>query len=330
MNPKLRDKLISFGVIGREYKPSIHAGKTLAGHVKDFGDSLRAKGNGQQYAGHVERSIGRIFAGCGFDSLSDIDANRLYTHLADMRGPDGIGERTFNSYLKACRQFARWLVLERRTDSNPIQHLSCITQTEKRCRRRALTLDEQRRLIEATAKGKRHHNTEAAGRAMLYRVALQTGLRVNELRNLTVSSLDIQARTLTLTGAYTKNKKTAVQPLTKPLVADLQAFVSGKLPATKIFIFSRQAAKMIQMDLAAARIEYATDAGTADFHALRHSFVTNLARAGVHPSDAMALARHSTITLTMDFYTHTKRESLQGIIDAQPELKVPKKCPKRA
>jgi integrase-like protein len=42
----------------------------------------------------------------------------------------------------------------------------------------------------------------------------------------------------------------------------------------------------------------------ADFHALRHTFITELVRAGVAPKDAKELARHSTITLTMDRYAH--------------------------
>ena len=40
----------------------------------------------------------------------------------------------------------------------------------------------------------------------------------------------------------------------------------------------------------------------ADSHALRHTFVTELVRAGVSPKDAKELAGHSTITLTMDRY----------------------------
>jgi hypothetical protein len=43
----------------------------------------------------------------------------------------------------------------------------------------------------------------------------------------------------------------------------------------------------------------------ADFHALRHIFITNLANGGVHPSVAQSLARQSTITRTMDRYSHT-------------------------
>ena len=42
------------------------------------------------------------------------------------------------------------------------------------------------------------------------------------------------------------------------------------------------------------------------FHALRHTFITNLARSGVHPKTAQSLARHSTITLTMDRYSRNR------------------------
>jgi site-specific recombinase XerD len=47
-----------------------------------------------------------------------------------------------------------------------------------------------------------------------------------------------------------------------------------------------------------------------DFHALRHTFISNLARAGVHPRNAQALARHSTIDLTMNVYTHVAMDDL--------------------
>ena len=44
--------------------------------------------------------------------------------------------------------------------------------------------------------------------------------------------------------------------------------------------------------------------GAFDFQSLRHQFLANLQCAGVHPKIAQALARHWTITLTMDRYTH--------------------------
>ena len=61
---------------------------------------------------------------------------------------------------------------------------------------------------------------------------------------------------------------------------------------------------MIQRDLEAAGIPYETDSGKAGFHALRHTFISNLAKGGVHPRDAQELAKQATITLTMSAYTH--------------------------
>ena len=57
-----------------------------------------------------------------------------------------------------------------------------------------------------------------------------------------------------------------------------------------------------------------------DFHALRHTFITNLARGGVHPKVAQQLARHSTITLTMDRYSHTVIGELSDALTALPNL----------
>ncbi|MHC4664849.1 MAG: tyrosine-type recombinase/integrase [Planctomycetota bacterium] len=42
-----------------------------------------------------------------------------------------------------------------------------------------------------------------------------------------------------------------------------------------------------------------------DFHALRHTYITNLVRGGIHPKLAMDLARHSDVNLTLGYYTHT-------------------------
>ncbi len=52
------------------------------------------------------------------------------------------------------------------------------------------------------------------------------------------------------------------------------------------------------------------DGQVVDFHSLRHGFITHLVVANVPPKVAQALARHSTITLTMDRYTHLEISDL--------------------
>ncbi len=43
----------------------------------------------------------------------------------------------------------------------------------------------------------------------------------------------------------------------------------------------------------------------------------------MHPKDAQELARHSTISLTMDLYTHTRREKLKLALSRLPDLSRP-------
>jgi site-specific recombinase XerD len=58
----------------------------------------------------------------------------------------------------------------------------------------------------------------------------------------------------------------------------------------------------------------------ADFHALRHSFISALVVGGIHPKTAQRLARHSTIGLTMDRYTHMQNSGLASALNVLPDL----------
>ncbi len=65
------------------------------------------------------------------------------------------------------------------------------------------------------------------------------------------------------------------------------------------------------------------DGRVADFHGLRHTFVSNLAAGGVHPKVAQQLARHSTITLTMDRYSHLGLIDMIAGLSALPTIATP-------
>jgi site-specific recombinase XerD len=58
----------------------------------------------------------------------------------------------------------------------------------------------------------------------------------------------------------------------------------------------------------------------ADFHALRHTFITNLGRAGIASKTAQTLARHSDISLTMPIYTHVDQAEQEEAINPLPPL----------
>ncbi len=86
-----------------------------------------------------------------------------------------------------------------------------------------------------------------------------------------------------------------------------------------------RAAELLRRDLNAAGIKPEDERGhRLDFHGLRHTFVTNLALAGVSPKDAQTLARHSTITLTLETYTHLDdKERLAGVVEGCMPRRMP-------
>ena len=184
---------------------------------------------------------------------------------------------------------------------------------------------------------------------MLYRLAVETGLRAAELRSLTRSSFQLEGDepTVTIAAGYAKNRRQDTLPLKADTAAALKIHLSGKMPHIQAFNVppSYDTAAMFRADLADARkawldarqnnaeqregdgdtfLSYSDDAGrVADFHALRHTFISNLAAGNVHPKVAQRLARHSTITLTMDRYTHLHRDDLADAVKTLPDLSAP-------
>jgi hypothetical protein len=53
----------------------------------------------------------------------------------------------------------------------------------------------------------------------------------------------------------------------------------------------------------------------ADFHALRHTYVSMLDRAGVSAKTAQALARHSDVRMTLNRYTHADQASMARAVN---------------
>ncbi len=79
--------------------------------------------------------------------------------------------------------------------------------------------------------------------------------------------------------------------------------------------------KLLKYDLERSGIDYVDAEGRfLDFHALRHTFISRLAKSGVNPSMAKTLARHSTITLTLDHYTHVLDSDVRAALGTLPSI----------
>jgi integrase len=238
----------------------------------------------------------------------------------------GLGVVTSNHYLAAAKGFTRWLARERRIAADPLSHLSRMnTDTDIRHPRRALRDDAFARFVDATGGGKPFRGLTGADRLILYTLAANTGFRANELGSLTPMSFDLEASppTVTVAAGYSKHRREDVQPLRSDVAEMMRQYLAGKPKGQPLWLgtWTEVAAEMVRTDLAAAGIPYVDEAGRHfDFHAMRGQFISSLAAGGVHPKVAQVLARHSTITLTMDYYTHLDVFDVAGALDKLPEL----------
>ena len=81
---------------------------------------------------------------------------------------------------------------------------------------------------------------------------------------------------------------------------------------------------MLRKDLKAAKIPYQDEAGqVADFHALRHTFITNVVKSGATVKESQILARHSKAELTLGVYTHICISDERRALDKMPTLSRP-------
>jgi integrase len=341
---RIRAKLTEWGLLEGHRAA---AGKPLAKHLDDFKAALIAKGNTKKHARTVSGRVRAIVEGCGFQTFATISASRVEAFMAKRRDEDKLSAQTVAFHLSHIKQFCRWMVRDGRAMESPVAHLALPNvAVDRRHDRRALSPDELRRLLAAATAGPTRYGATGPERALVYRLAVESGLRASELRSLTRASfrLDLTPALVVVEAGSSKRRRRDELPLRADTAAALTSHLANKLPGAAAFNLpsSDKTAAMIRADLDAARkawikeastaderakreetqfLAYRDDAGhVADFHGLRHTFLTNLARSGVHPKVAQQLARHSTITLTMDRYSHTVLGELGEAIDRLPSL----------
>jgi hypothetical protein len=121
-----------------------------------------------------------------------------------------------------------------------------------------------------------------------------------------------------------------VQPIRPDLADALRPWLANKTPGAPVFgNLTKHTNILIQSDLARAGIPYRDDSGrVADFHALRHSYVTALAMSRAPVKVVQSLARHSTLTLGI--YAHVGLFDQVGALDALPAPGSPAPGPEAA
>ena len=303
-------------------------------HLDDWAKTLRSRQRSEKHIFKLTSYLRRILEACEWKQLTDLSADDVEHYLCERR-QQGMSIAGSNDYIAAAKNFGSWLIKSRpmRWHENQFVGLAKLNSDEDvRLERRPATVDELRTLIASTETANPFRGLSGKDRTVLYRVAVDTGFRASELASLTVRSLDLDAEvpTITVEAGYSKRRRRDVQPIRSELAAVLREWLQTRKRSVlkvdsaddKLWpgTWPERAAKMLRGDLEHAGLKAETEDGTLDFHCLRRTFATNLARAGVSPKAAQELMRHSDINLTMSTYTNLMLRDVASDLDKLPSL----------
>ncbi|MBP7051608.1 MAG: tyrosine-type recombinase/integrase [Phycisphaerae bacterium] len=256
----------------------------------------------------------------GLQTLADLDGflPKVESSLRAM-SEEGLSGNTLRARARALVSLCRWARKRGYMENNPLENLAPIDGTPQ-VERRALSPAEVAKIFRVCPPWRR----------LLYAVAACSGLRLRELRALSIQDLDVQGAQLHLRAKSTKNRRASSQPLPVRLVAQLIAFVDSAaapklylragtralLPENPLLFVPTHSLRLFTKDLARAGIPKVNAAGRLDFHCWRVSFVTASLEAGASAKEAMRLARHTTPQLTLNTYARARDERLAELVES--------------
>jgi len=132
-----------------------------------------------------------------------------------------------------------------------------------------------------------------------------------------------------------KGRKERFQPIPRRLARALAAFAAagepGRLYATNANLRKKDnaadiperpllyvpgnAATMVNRLAKRAGVPKCTPAGKIDFHALRTSYINQVLHSVTDPKTAQELARHETLSLTMNTYGRARQERMAAVVE---------------
>lgn len=326
-----------------------HYDRPLREHLDEFLPVMRAKGKSDFDKGRKE-AILRAFA-AGVRTLPEITHAAIDQYLTALGGSTGNKKK----HLSAISVFVKWLLKKDRIEVNPLDRVDSPTGGMKTKERRALTAEQIQRLLDAARsrplaqfherygtevkptvrqkeRAQKKRDTAVAGylrlgreRALIYKTAVYTGLRLGEIASLRPCHLELDRKPfprLEIPGKLTKNGQQARLLLVPSFATELAAWVrdTGKGPEEMLFHVPQAAARIMEKDLAVAGIPYKTSQGDADFHSLRMTANVMLGQAGIPARIRQLFMRHSDIRLTMATYDDESFLALEDVIRAMENL----------
>ena len=266
---------------------------TIEGYSRDL----------NRYAEFMTKSVDGPIGGIG--------TVEVVSYLSRLQG-EGLAANTVNRALAALRGFYKYLLREKRVDSNPLAQIE-LARVWMRIPD-VLSRDEMERLLAQPGS-----ETPAAVRdAAMLELMYATGIRVSELVGLTVHSINWQVGDLVAMG---KGEKERIVPVGRTAYERVKRYLDGARPLllkgkeSDILFLNRSGKGLTRQGFWKIVKKYALQAHLAKKvhpHTFRHSFASHLLEGGADLRSVQVMLGHADISTTQ-IYTHVTRERLKEI-----------------
>lgn len=225
-----------------------------------------------------------------------------------------LSSRSIARCLSAIRSLFRFLVAEGAVDADPTEHLSSPKQWSTIPK--FLNREQIEKLIAAPDCGKPAGLRDRAMLELLY----ATGIRVTELIQLRLSSIDMSLGVVRVTGKGNKQRivpvhAEAVEAITDYLERGRPALLKGQ--ATPYLFVTARGGPMTRQAFWASIKLNGRKAGifhNLSPHILRHTFATHLLEGGADLRSVQTMLGHADLSTT-EIYTHVVRSRLRETLD---------------
>lgn len=266
-----------------------------------------------QTAKNYRRDLDALVAYCDSQSIPNWKAadNEHFRAFAASCYRNGLGARSIQRRLSACRTFYRYLMREKYVKKNPLNGVSA-PKGKKRLPEN-LDADRMARLLDIPGDGVLV-NRDRAILELLY----SSGLRLSELTDLNMGDIDHNDGTVHVTG---KGNKDRIVPVGRKAIAALKRWGKSRgaiaaVDEPALFVSNR--GTRISPRSVQARVRHWAKRQGIDSnvypHLFRHSFATHVLESSHDLRGVQELLGHANIATTQ-VYTHLDFQHLAQIYD---------------
>jgi len=232
--------------------------------------------------------------------LDEITSREIEKFKAERKEGDGVSDATVNRCLAILRRLLNLAVEWGYLEKGQVPKIKLFR--ENNLKERILTAEEEGRLLRSCSEHLR---------AILV-TALNSGMRLGEILNLTWSQIDFDARTILVTK--TKSGKNRTLCINAPVFRELQRIHAENGLSPYVFVNPRTKKRFGSVKKAfKAACRRAGIAGFR-FHDARHSFASRLVAKGVDVATVRDLLGHSSLRVT-ERYIHSAQEQKRKAVE---------------